>query len=67
MAWSTDTILLGIGILILYAVDSMPNAVSEAGGVGAIGAAVVLIGYFGTLYSRLSGSLSKQDTTGADG
>jgi hypothetical protein len=53
MGLSTDTILLGIAILIVWIGTLLPTN-PGAGLIGVLGGAVVLLGYFGAIYSRLT-------------
>jgi hypothetical protein len=54
MGLATDTILLGIAILIVYTAARLPSD-RASGLVGVIGGAVVLLGYLGSAYARVAG------------
>jgi hypothetical protein len=55
MGLPTDTILFGIAILIVWIGTLLPTN-AESGLVGVFGGAIVLLGYLGAMYSRLSAS-----------
>lgn len=55
MELSTDTILFGIGILIVWIGTLLP-ANPESGLIGVVGGATVLLGYLGAVYSGVTDS-----------
>lgn len=55
MGLPTDTILFGIAILLVWVSTQLPTN-PESGLIGVFGGAIVLLGYFGAIYSRLTGS-----------
>jgi Flp pilus assembly protein TadB len=55
MGLSSDTMLLGIAVLIVWVGTLLPTN-PESGLVGVLGGVIVLLGYLGSTYSRMADS-----------